>query len=289
MSQYDVDDYTHALQNLMPTGMAWPRSVNGIQYALLRALAQSFHATDVTAHELLTGAFPATATMMLPEWEATLGLPDDCAIGDIVTIEQRRQAVVTKLLSTGGQSKTYFIELAAMLGYEVTITEYRQARAGLSVCGDPLNGEFWPFVWLVTITKDNPNGSIRLLRCRLDAFSPSHTVFQITIESNLKLTLTLSNGVLSGELTANAGIVVSGVDITLFYSLAGGKTETVVVKTDSDGKFSVTPGFNIGYDVLAHATVLNQLGEWENVESSLSTRFKFNGVIKFNGSNKFRG
>ncbi|WP_329602961.1 YmfQ family protein [Pectobacterium carotovorum] len=178
MNQYGIDDYTHALQNLMPTGMAWPRSVGGIQYALLRALAQSFHVTDVTAHELLTGAFPPTATMLLPEWEATLGLPDDCAIGDIVTIEQRRQAVVTKLLSTGGQSKTYFIELAAMLGYEVTITEYRQARAGLSVCGDPLNGEFWPFVWLVTITKDNPDGPIRLLKCRLDAFSPSHTVLQ---------------------------------------------------------------------------------------------------------------
>ncbi|UUE56486.1 hypothetical protein [Pectobacterium aroidearum] len=94
---------------------------------------------------------------------------------------------------------------------------------------------------------------------------------------------------LSGELTANTGIVVSGVDVTLFYSLSGGKTETTIVETDSNGKFSVIPGFNIGYDVLAQTQVLNQLGEWESVESSLSTRIKFNGVIKFNGSNKFRG
>ena len=35
------------------------------------------------------------------------------------------------------------------MGYTISIKEYRQARAGLSVCGDGLNGDDWPFVWLV--------------------------------------------------------------------------------------------------------------------------------------------
>lgn len=111
----------------------------------------------------------------------------------------------------------------------------------------------------------------------------------IKIYTNLKLTLTFSDGVLSGALTAAAGIVVSDIDVTLIYTLAGGATATERLVTDSNGQFSTAPDFSVGYDVVARAQVLNPLCEWENVESSLSTRIKFNGVIKFNGSNKFRG
>ncbi|WP_387440546.1 putative phage tail protein, partial [Photorhabdus sp. RM105S] len=74
-------------------------------------------------------AFPATATIMLPEWEKSLGLPDDCGIGEIDTIPLRQKTVVSRLLRDGGQSKEFFINLAATMGYTITITEYRQARA----------------------------------------------------------------------------------------------------------------------------------------------------------------
>ena len=81
MSRFTLDDYTSALQNLLPVGLVWPRKAEGIQTAVLRALAQSYQQSDNAAVTLLTGAFPATATIMLTDWEKTLGLPDDCAIG----------------------------------------------------------------------------------------------------------------------------------------------------------------------------------------------------------------
>ena len=59
----------------------------------------------------------------------TLGLPDDCSIGEVDTIAKRRAAVVSKFISTGGQSRTYFIGIARAIGYNITIKEYR-GRAG---------------------------------------------------------------------------------------------------------------------------------------------------------------
>ncbi|HGF1302029.1 TPA: YmfQ family protein, partial [Klebsiella quasipneumoniae subsp. similipneumoniae] len=149
MSLFSTDDYLKALQALIPSGRAWTRDKNAVQTAVLRALARSFQRSDNDAQSLLSGAFPKTATIMLTDWENTLGLPDDCSIGEVDTIAKRQNAIVSKLISTGGQSKSYFIGIAAAMGYTIAIKEYRQARAGLSVCGDSLNGDDWPFVWLV--------------------------------------------------------------------------------------------------------------------------------------------
>lgn len=175
----------------MPTGLVWPRKADSVQAAVLRALASAYQQSDDAANALLIGAFPATATIMLTDWEKTLGLPDDCAIGENDSIALRQKAVVARLFSTGGQSAAYFIGVAKALGYDITITVFRQARAGMSVCGDALNGGDWPFTWLVNA----PNSTIhyaqsgqsycgdplrswgnRRLECRLSALAPSQTI-----------------------------------------------------------------------------------------------------------------
>ncbi len=191
MSQYPLESYSQALQSLIPLGLAWPRDPNAVQAAVIRALATSFQRSDSDANSLLKGGFPATATILLTEWEKSLGLPDDCSIGEVDTIAKRQAAVVSKFISTGGQSKSYFIGIAKALGYTITIKEFRQARTGLSVCGDGLNGDDWPFVWLVEsedTTVINAQVGIsycgdplrswgnKQLECRMNSFSPSHTI-----------------------------------------------------------------------------------------------------------------
>ncbi|WP_431297278.1 YmfQ family protein [Rahnella sp. PAMC 25559] len=191
MSRYSVADYTSALQGLLPTGLVWPRKNDGVQSAVLRALARSYQKSDDSALALLEGAFPATATIMLTDWEKTLGLPDDCAIGENDSIAIRQKAILSKLFSTGGQSANYFIGVAKALGYDITIQVYRQARAGMSVCGDPLNGEDWPSTWLVTAPQTTMtyaqagqsyagdplrSWGNRRLECRLSKLAPSHTI-----------------------------------------------------------------------------------------------------------------
>ncbi|HBE9082140.1 YmfQ family protein [Serratia fonticola] len=191
MSQYPAESYSQALQSLIPLGLAWPREPGAVQTAVIRALATSFQRSDSDAISLLNGGFPATATILLPEWEKSLGLPDDCSIGEVDTIAKRQAAVVSKLISTGGQSKSYFIGIAKALGYTITIKEFRQARAGLSVCGDGLNGDDWPFVWMVeaegvSVTTAQAGISYcgdplrswgnKQLECTMNALLPSHTI-----------------------------------------------------------------------------------------------------------------
>lgn len=195
MSLYPAESYSQALQALIPNGLAWPREQNAVQSAVIRALASSFQRSDSDAISLLRGAFPATATVMLHEWEQSLGLPDDCSIGEVDTITKRQAAIVSKFLSTGGQSVEYFVSLMALLGYEIEIFQYRQARAGFSVCGDALNGENWPFTWTVE-TESNVMSFARCgishcgdplrswgdrqLECRLNALAPSHTIVKFS-------------------------------------------------------------------------------------------------------------
>ncbi|UAN52227.1 YmfQ family protein [Serratia sp. JSRIV002] len=191
MSQYPAESYSQALQSLIPLGLAWPREPGAVQAAVIRALATSFQRSDSDAISLLNGGFPSTATILLPEWEKSLGLPDDCSIGEVDTIAKRQAAVVSKLISTGGQSKSYFIGIAKALGYTITIKEFRQARAGLSVCGDGLNGDDWPFVWMVeaegvSVTTAQAGISYcgdplrswgnKQLECTMSSLSPSHTI-----------------------------------------------------------------------------------------------------------------
>ncbi|CNL73934.1 YmfQ family protein [Yersinia kristensenii] len=193
MSRYSVNEYTAALQSLMPGGLVWPKISGGVQTSTLRALARSYQRSDEDARDLLDAAFPSTATAMLPEWEATLGLPDLCAIGEIDSMIQRQRAVVSKLFGIGGQSVDYFIRVAAALGYTISITQYRQACAGMSVCGDAINGEEWPFAWLIISPETTINYAQsgltycrdplrtwgnKQLECRLTVLNPSHTILK---------------------------------------------------------------------------------------------------------------
>ncbi|EOU3080263.1 YmfQ family protein [Yersinia enterocolitica] len=193
MSRYSVNEYTAAIQSLMPGGLVWPKISGGVQTSTLRALARSYQRSDEDARDLLDAAFPSTATAMLPEWEATLGLPDLCAIGEIDSIIQRQRAVVSKLFGIGGQSVAYFTRIAGAMGYTISITQYRQACSGMSVCGDAINGEEWPFTWLITAPETTINYAQcgltycgdplrswgnKQLECRLTVLNPSHTILK---------------------------------------------------------------------------------------------------------------
>ena len=193
MSKFTQEDYTGALQALMPVGLVWPRDTDSVQAQVLSALAAELVQSDTDALALLTGAFPSTATTMLAEWEAAMGLPDDCAIGETDSIALRQKAVVTKLTATGGQSVEYFTAQAKALGYSVTITQFRQARAGMSSAGCALNGDDWPFVMLVTAPETTityaqagtnyagdplRSWGNKLLECRLTSMAPSHIIIK---------------------------------------------------------------------------------------------------------------
>lgn len=129
-------DYRAAALTLLPQGRAWP--TDEPDSALARAwaaVADGYARHHARTLDLLHGeSDPAAAFELLPEWERTAGLPDDCAPAD-ATLEERRAALVARLAGRGGQTVGYFEALAAALGYDATVTERRPFTCGRSQCG----------------------------------------------------------------------------------------------------------------------------------------------------------
>jgi uncharacterized protein YmfQ (DUF2313 family) len=183
-------DFLRAFQALMPRGRVWPRDSDAVQTEVFTGLTQIYARSTARANYLLVDAFPATTYELLPEWEATLGLPDPCA-GPAPTIQQRRNQVVARLSNSGGQSIAYFVNFAAQLGYTVTITQYTQARAGMLRAGDPCNGYDWNFAWKITAPLNTVVRAVAgamaagdplaawgngVLECEFRAVMPAHTI-----------------------------------------------------------------------------------------------------------------
>lgn len=95
-----------------------------------------------------------------------------------------------QLTYRGGQSRAYFIALAASLGYAITIKEFCQFQVGTAHVGQRVYGESWVFTWRINA----PEVMVRsfmvgqslvgerlrswgnlLLECAMLRVKPSHT------------------------------------------------------------------------------------------------------------------
>ncbi|AZE10166.1 Prophage tail protein [Pseudomonas chlororaphis subsp. aureofaciens] len=158
--------------------------------AAIEAEANALTLADTSAEAVYSAIFPDTGEG-LSDWERVLALPDPCLLGVSQSVGQRVQAVVSKLQGRGGQSKPFFIALAKSLGYDVTITTFRAARAGIARAGDPIYGGDWDFTWrvnasavTVTYARAGATGAgdplaawgNKALECRLRQLMPAESI-----------------------------------------------------------------------------------------------------------------
>lgn len=183
-----ADQYLGQLQALLPLGAAWPREQVATLTRLLQAWADELTRVDGRALQLVDEADPRTTAELLADWERVAGLPDSC-VGGEQTTAQRRDALVSKLTTVGGQSAAYFIALAASLGYTVTITEHRPFTVRSKV-NDPLYDTEWRFVFTVNAPLDTVHRfTVRsavsdplawwgndVLECVINRLKPAHTL-----------------------------------------------------------------------------------------------------------------
>jgi uncharacterized protein YmfQ (DUF2313 family) len=149
--RYSASDYAGAAFALLPRGRVWRAEPGGVQAGVLAALGAGLARVDAAGSVLL--ALPGQPTPLLPEWEATLGLPDPCA-GSAPTIAQRASQVGARLATAGSQSRDFYISFAAALGFQITIETFAPFRAGHSRAGSRVSGAGWQFVWAVHILND---------------------------------------------------------------------------------------------------------------------------------------
>lgn len=141
-----ASDYAEAWAALLPTGPAWPRDPSSVLQTVILGLCGIWGAAapgapgstnvDGRAADLLeTESDPRSTVELLPDWEKAFGLPDLC-LAEPLTIGDRQKALTVRVAMLGGQSRQWFIDLAASIGYEIVIGEHSPFTCGLSECGD---------------------------------------------------------------------------------------------------------------------------------------------------------
>lgn len=183
-------DYLAQEQALLPQGAAWPRDSDATLTKLLNAFADELARIDGRALTLIEEADPRTTNELLGDWERVAGLPDTCVAATLSTA-QRIAALVTKLTTLGGQTRDYYIALAAKLGYTITITEFAPYTVASPV-NAAIYGELWRFAWqvnssLVTQTFFTMSSTVAdalssfgndQLECVMSRLKPAHTHVQ---------------------------------------------------------------------------------------------------------------
>lgn len=166
-SKFSNADYLAGLQRLMPRGRVWPRAADAVQTKVLAGTAPTFQRIDESAIQLAQDANPSTTVNLLDEWEATLGLPDPC-VGAAPTMDQRQAAVRARFNAVGDDTRAFFIEYAANLGYTITIKNQAASRIGRARVGDVINNDSINFVLFIhCATLDD------ILQCELNAVCPA--------------------------------------------------------------------------------------------------------------------
>lgn len=136
---------------LLPQGLAWRRRPGGLRAQIVAGIAVELARFDNRLADLVDEADPRTTGELLADWERVAGLPDSCT-GALETVPLRREALVARLTARGGQSRAFFIALAASFGRTITIEELRPWDVEHSTVDEPLYGPEAQLVWRVLVS-----------------------------------------------------------------------------------------------------------------------------------------
>lgn len=183
-------DFFRVLKALLPFGPAWGLDDDSVAVKQFDAWSQEFARIQARADALVVEADPRTTTELLFDYERIFELPDTCVTID-QTIEQRRVALHSKIISSGGQSRAYFIGIAEAMGYPgATIDEYAPMTCN-DDCNDALYSDADRFAWTLNLPastggvfvmdcNSDCNSALQswgdeALECRINKFKPAHT------------------------------------------------------------------------------------------------------------------
>lgn len=170
-SQLGPDNFQVAALNLLPRGWAWPRDLSGTLAKAMGAIGDMFARFHADASNLVDNElYPPTTQALLAEWERDYGLPDPCT-PQPQTYEQRIAALLARITDQGSLSRQKYIDLAAAMGFVITITEFLPSSGigtCIGTCVDPLRDGDWPFTWQVNA----PATTVTELTCIGDCVSP---------------------------------------------------------------------------------------------------------------------
>lgn len=188
-----AQEYVGMLKELLPPGPAWPRGDSASLYALMfEVWGAELARADSRACALITENDPRTAIETFDDWLTEWGLPDDCIRAwSEVNDSTLRRLLIWKIQTIGSQNWKYFVDLAGMFGYIITVDEFNKHTVRSRVT-DVLASEMWPHTWRVNVlsargssmTFHEVTGEAKeplawwgdsLIECLIKRYAPAHT------------------------------------------------------------------------------------------------------------------
>lgn len=171
------DYYKKGLQGLLPSGRAWNRDPNSNLSKVLKSITDELAIVDYRATNILDEVDPRGAIELIQEHENDLGLPDELySIG--TSLPDRQASALAKLTAKGGNSKQYFIDLAAdVFDMTISISFFTPFWSGMGCSGDPCGDQQNIFYWKVSTYFDVLHEKYRDAMIRVfELLKPAHTV-----------------------------------------------------------------------------------------------------------------
>lgn len=158
LSAPSQDDIADSLAQLLPQGGAW-RSPDGAAFdrdslmgGFLAGLGGAFVRLYERIFQVSQESTASTIIDGLDDWETEFGLPDPC-LGENPARAVRLRYLLAKVRSRGTITPADFIDLAASIGYSISISEPQPFRAGRSRCGSSVErvagGTAVEYYWIV--------------------------------------------------------------------------------------------------------------------------------------------
>lgn len=169
LTPFTLENYKQGLINLLPKGKLWDSfRENTYLNKILEGFSYPFQQIDNDACEVIDEVFPGTTTNLLPVWQETVGL----VASEGETIEQQRAEVVAKLTQTASLARSYYINYAKQIGFNIDIIEYSGIISGIYRCGDTVGTtDDYTYQFDITITTD---GNIQQLQEYLKPILPAY-------------------------------------------------------------------------------------------------------------------
>lgn len=236
---------------LLPHGEAWTRSIRSNMAQLWFALGWGLARSEERGVNVLDEADPRTTTEMLVDWEAALGLPDEC-LPVPGSEAERRTLVTTRAVGVVGASPSDFVALAESIGVAISVEEggSEPARVDETRVDEVLEDEQGDFVLTIFAPQtqvtyarvdearvDEPLETFgnSLLECVLSQVAPAHILLRFVYESNSALYVLNGDGSRTRISTSGSEVYVQSDDGPLRIPI---DDNAVTVQTD-DGDLTI--------------------------------------------------
>lgn len=125
-----------------------PLELGQVGQADLAVEGQQLDLTESAVGRLLLEMFPDTVVDYLPIWERVLAI----APASDAQRAERVNEILFRLRSLGRLDRQYYIDIAATVGYDITITELKPLMAGWAEAGQEVLADYVRWIWQVSIT-----------------------------------------------------------------------------------------------------------------------------------------